>query len=144
MATISPYLIFDGNAEEAFEFYRSVFGGEFNGLMRYKDSPEKDKVPGGYENKVMHVDLPVGDTVLMGSDSPGDWDGKVTQGNNFNLSYNASSEAEVDQKLQQLSEGGQVYMPATRMFWGAYFAMLRDRFGVQWMLSYDYGAGNQK
>lgn len=138
MATLNPYLIFNGNTEEAFEFYRSVFGGEFDGLMRFKDSPEKDKVSPAWANKVLHVALQVGDTVLMGSDPPESWSGKHEQGNNFNISYTATSEADVDQKFKALSEGGQVYMPVGKTFWGSYFGMLRDRFGVQWMVGYDY------
>jgi PhnB protein len=138
MATINPYLIFNGNTEEAFNFYKSVFGGEFDGIMRFKDSPEKDKVSPGYEDKIIHVSLPVGDTILMGSDPPDHWHGTLNQGNNFNLSYTAKSEVEVDEKFKALSEGGQVYMPVGKTFWGAYFGMLRDKFGVQWMLSYDY------
>lgn len=138
MATLNPYLIFDGNTEEAFNFYRSVFGGEFDGLMRYKDSPEKDKVSAGYADKIIHVALPVGDSILMGSDPPDHWKGQHVFGNNFNISYSAKSEKEVDEKCKALSEGGTVYMPAGKTFWGAYFGMVKDKFGVQWMLSYDY------
>jgi PhnB protein len=139
MATINPYLIFDGNTEEAFNFYRSVFGGEFEGgLMRFKDSPEKDKVSPGYADKVLHVALRVGDTLIMGSDPPDKWHDTLNQGNNFNLSYSAKSESEVDEKFEALSEGGTVYMPVSKTFWGSYFGMLRDKFGVQWMISYDY------
>lgn len=138
MATINPYLIFDGNTEEAFEFYRSVFGGEFDGIMRFKDSPEKEKVSAAYGDKILHISLQVGDTMLMASDPPENWQGQHTTGNNFNLSYSAASEAEVDEKFKALSEGGAVYMPVSKTFWGSYFGMLRDRFGVQWMVSYDY------
>ncbi|MCE3281926.1 MAG: hypothetical protein K0Q66_663 [Chitinophagaceae bacterium] len=138
MARINPYLIFNGNTEEAFNFYKSVFGGEFEGIMRFGDSPEKDKVTPGYEDKILHVALPVGDTLLMGSDPPDKWHDTVKAGNNINLSYTASSEAEVDEKFKALSEGGTVFMPVGKTFWGSYFGMLRDKFGIQWMLSYDY------
>jgi PhnB protein len=138
MATINPYLIFNGNAEEAFNFYKSVFGGEFMMISRFIDSPEGNKVSEAWANKLLHVSLPVGDSVLMGSDPPEEWTGKHETGNNFNLSYSAKSEAEVDEKFKQLSEGGQVHMPVGKTFWGAYFGMLRDKFGVQWMVSYDY------
>lgn len=138
MATINAYLTFNGNTEEAFNFYRSVFGGEFLMLSRFGDSPEAAKVSPEYANKILHISLPVGDSVLMGSDPPDNWEGTVVQGNNVNLSYNAGSEAEVDEKFKALSEGGQIYMPAGKTFWGAYFAMFRDKFGVQWMLNYDY------
>ena len=138
MATLNPYLIFNGNTEEAFQFYRSVFGGEFTTMMRFRDSPEKDKVSPAYADKIVHVSLPVGDSILMGSDPPDNWTGNLSEGNNFNISYSASSEADVDEKFKALSESGQVYMAAGKTFWGAYFGMVRDKYGVQWMLSYDY------
>jgi PhnB protein len=138
MATINPYLIFNGNAEEAFNFYRSVFGGEFQMISRFKDSPEADKVSANWGDKILHVSLPVGDSVLMGSDPPDNWTGNHVAGNNFNLSYTAKTEAEVDEKFNALVAGGQVYMPVGKTFWGSYFGMLRDKFGVQWMIAYDY------
>ena len=138
MATLNPYLIFDGNTEEVFNFYRKVFGGEFNGIMRYKDTPEADKVSAAHRDKIIHVSLPVGDSVLMGSDPPDHWKGEHVVGNNFNISYSAKSEAEVDEKFKALSEGGAAYMSPAKTFWGSYFAMVKDQFGVQWMLGYDY------
>jgi PhnB protein len=138
MATINPYLIFNGNAEEAFNFYKSVFGGEFQAISRFGDSPEGNKVSENWRNKILHVSLPVGDSILMGSDPPENWTGNHVAGNNFNLSYSAKSEAEVDEKFKALVEGGQVYMAVSKTFWGSYFGMLRDKFGVQWMVSYDY------
>jgi PhnB protein len=138
MATINPYLMFNGNTEEAFNFYKSVFGGEFQMISRFRDAPEAGKVSDEWGDKLLHGSLPVGDTVLMGSDPPDNWTGKHEAGNNFNLSYSAKSEAEVDEKFKALAEGGQVYMPVAKTFWGAYFGMLRDKFGVQWMVSYDY------
>lgn len=138
MATLNPYLIFDGNTEEAFNFYKKIFGGEFDGIMRYKDTPEADKVSAAYRDKIIHVALPVGDSILMGSDPPDNWKGEHIAGNNFNISYSAKSEAEVDEKFKALSEGGAPYMPPAKTFWGSYFAMVKDKFGVQWMLGYDY------
>jgi len=137
MATIHPYLIFPGNTEEAFEFYRSVFGGAFNGMMRFKDSPEKDKVSPEHADKVIHVSYPIGDSVLMASDPPDKWKGTIEQGNNFHLSFNADSEADADAKFNALSAGGTVYMPMGKTFWGAYFGMLKDKFGIQWMVNFD-------
>jgi PhnB protein len=138
MAAINPYLIFNGNTEEAFNFYKSVFGGDFAMLMRFKDAPDGGKASESWANKVMHVALPVGDNVLMGSDPPEQWSANHVDGNNFNLAYSAKSEAEVDEKFKALSEGGQVYMPVAKTFWGSYFGMLKDKFGIQWMVSYDY------
>lgn len=138
MATLNPYLIFDGNTEEAFNFYKKIFGGEFDGIMRYKDTPEADKVSAAYRDKIIHVALPVGDSILMGSDPPDNWKSEHIAGNNFNISYSAKSEAEVDEKFKALSEGGAPYMPPAKTFWGSYFAMVKDKFGVQWMLGYDY------
>jgi PhnB protein len=137
MATIHPYIIFPGTTEEAFEFYRSVFGGEFNGLMRFKDSPEKEKVSAEHADKVIHVSYPIGDSVLMASDPPDKWNGTVQQGNSFHLSYSADNEADADTKFTALSAGGTVYMPMGKTFWGAYFGMLKDKFGIQWMVNYD-------
>lgn len=137
MATIHPYLIFPGNTEAAFNFYKEIFGGEFNGLMRFKDSPEKDKVSGEWADKVIHVSYPVGDTTLMASDPPYQWSGTLVAGNNFHLSYSADNRADADAKFNALSAGGTVYMPMAETFWGAYFGMLKDRFGIQWMVNFD-------
>jgi PhnB protein len=137
MATIHPYLIFPGNTEEAFNFYKSVFGGEFNGLMRFKDSPEKDKVSPEHADKVIHVAFPIGDTMIMASDPPDKWNGTVQQGNNFHLSYSADTKEDADAKFEALAKGGTVYMPMGNTFWGSYFGMLKDKFGIQWMVNYD-------
>lgn len=138
MATISPYLTFNGNAEEALNFYKSIFGGDFSVLMRFKDSADTNKVSPEFENKIVHISLPVGDTVLMASDIPEHWNGTYIPGNNFNLSFTAKSEAEVDEKFNALVQGGQVYMPVAKTFWGSYFGMLKDKYGIQWMIAYDY------
>jgi len=137
MPTIHPYLIFPGNTEEAFEFYRSVFGGEFNGMTRFKDSPEKDKVSAEWADKIIHVSYNIGDTTLMASDPPDKWNGTVQQGNNFHLSYSANTKADADEKFAALAAGGTVYMPMATTFWGAYFGMLKDKFGIQWMVNFD-------
>ncbi len=125
---LDPYLIFDGKAEKAFKFYSSVFGGEMS-LQRYKDAPE-----GNDSDKVMHVSLQVGESVLMGSDAPDDQG--VDFGNNFNISISIDSKEEADRIFGRLKEGGHVLMAMENTFWGAYFGMVRDKFGVQWMVSY--------
>ena len=143
MKAINPYLNFNGNCEEAFNFYKSVFGGEFAMLMRFKDIPagEMDpehELPDSEGQKIMHVSLPVGQsTILMGSDVPSVM-GTVQNGSNFAIAISTDSEAETDEIFNGLSAGGQVTMPLDKVFWGSYFGMLTDKFGIQWMVSYDY------
>jgi len=138
MSTLNPYFIFAGNSEEAFNFYKSVFGGEFSAVMRFKDVPGENKPSATWENKLVHIALPIGDTMLMGGDCPEDWAGNYIAGSAIHISYNAKSEAEVDEKFKALSEGGVVHMPVSKTFWGDYFGMVQDKFGFQWMLSYSY------
>ena len=136
MAAINPYLMFNGNAEEALNFYKSVFGGEFPMLMRFKEAPPEHRGAESESDKIMHIALPIGEgNVLMASDAPEAQ--KVTIGNNFNISISASSKEEADRLFNRLSEGGQAYMPMANTFWGSYFGMLKDKFDVQWMVSYD-------
>lgn len=143
MATINPYLNFDGNAEEAFNFYRSVFGGEFITLQKMKDTPEGAKVRDNEKNRVMHVALPIGkDNILMASDTLPSLGHKLTTGNNFHISVTTESEKEAEKIFNGLSAGGKVIMPLGKTFWGSYFGMLADKFGVQWMVSFDYNRPN--
>jgi len=138
MATLNPYLNFKGNTEEAFNFYKSVFGGEFTALQRFKDTPEADRVPADEKDKIMHVSLPIGKAnILMGTDALESMGHMLSVGNNINLSINAESEAEADKLFNALAAGGKVNMPLGRTFWGAYFGMLTDKFGIQWMVSYE-------
>lgn len=139
MTTLNVYLTFAGNCEEAFNFYKSVLGGDFAYVGRFKDMPPSDNcppVPEEDKEKIMHISLPISkETVLMGSDSSEAFGQVTTQGNNFSLSVNADSKEEVDRIFAGLSEGGQVTMPADETFWGAYFGMFVDKFGIQWMVS---------
>ncbi len=139
MATINPYLNFLGNTEEAFNFYKSVFGGEFLVLQRYKDIPEASQNLSAEDGeKLMHVSLPIGKgNVLMGTDAMGSMGQHLTVGNNFMLSINTSSQAETEKIFNGLSAGGQVTMPLQQTFWSASFGMLNDKFGIQWMVSFD-------
>ena len=132
----NPYLLFNGNCEEAFNFYRSVFGGEFRGgIMRFGSAPSE--TPNEKEaNLVMHVTLPVGNTLLMGSDTS-EAHGKVS-GNNISVSIIADSEDEATRIFNGLSAGGKVTMALDKTFWGAYFGMFTDKFGISWMVNYDY------
>jgi len=133
MASVNAYLNFNGNTEEAFNFYRSVFGGEFETFMRFKDAPGSETAPDG--DKIMHVSLPISkETVLMGSDVPSQYPAAVF-GSNISLSVSTDSKAETDRIFNALSAGGQVAMPLAEQFWGAYFGMCADKFGIQWMVS---------
>ena len=138
MATINPYLNFLGNTEEAFNFYKSVFGGEFAMLQRFKDSPESDKVPANEKDMIMHIALPIGKAnVLMATDALESMGHKLTMGDNISLSVSADSKEEADQLFNGLSAGGIIQMPLQDMFWGSYFGMCKDKFGIQWMMSFD-------
>ncbi len=138
--TVNPYLNFNGNCEEAFNFYKYVFGGEFSYLGRFNEMPPQDGMPplaDNEGNRIMHVTLPIGgDTVLMGSDTL-TFSGDVHFGDNISMSINATSKEEADRLFTKLSEGGKVTMPLSETFWGAYFGMCTDKFGVQWMMNYD-------
>jgi PhnB protein len=147
MATVNVYLIFNGNCKEAFDFYKSVFGGEYPYIgtfgemppMEGKETPEEDK------DKIMHVSLPISkETILMGSDTGGEWSSNFKAGNNFSISINAESKEEADKLFGSLSAGGQVTMPMADTFWGAYFGMFSDKFGINWMVNYDDPAKMQQ
>ena len=140
MAFLNVYLNFNGDCEAAFNHYKSVFGGEFATFSRFGDMPSSEEpLPASEANKVMHVALPVGSAgcVLMGSDCPPSFPNGV-QGNLFNVSINADNKEEADLLFGGLSAGGTVAMPIADTFWGAYFGMFTDQFGVQWMVNYDY------
>ena len=145
MATVNVYLTFDGNCEEAFNFYRSVFGGEFPMMSRFSEMPPDVGPPIAPEeaDRIMHVSLPISkETLLMGSDTGGEWAANFKQGNNFSISITAVSKVEADRFFAQLSEGGQVTMPMDSTFWGDYFGMFTDKFGINWMVSFNEGYQN--
>ena len=134
--SLSTYLTFDGNCRDAFEFYRSVFGGDFHVLSTFADGPADMEVAESEKNKVMHVSLPIGDSILMGSDNSSN--GPTLQvGNNFSLSASAESRVHGDQLLAALSAGGTVTLPMEETFWGAYFGMCTDQFGINWMVVHE-------
>jgi PhnB protein len=131
---IQPYLFFNGRCDEAVEFYRKALGAEVQMLMRYKESPEPPQpgtVPPGWENKVMHASLRIGETVVMASDGCGE----KANFEGFSLSLSVPNEAEADRAFAALSAGGQVRMPLAKTFWSPRFGMLQDRFGIGWMIS---------
>lgn len=141
MAVANVYLIFNGNCEDAFNFYRSVLGGEFTYMGRFKEmSPTEGgrSMPEADANKIMHVSLPISkETTLMGSDTGGEWASDFRQGNNFSISLTAASKDEADKLFNGLSGGGMVKMPMNQTFWGDYFGMFEDKFGVNWMISFN-------
>tara|TARA_R110002096_G_scaffold372019_1_gene565523 strand:+ start:1109 stop:1552 length:444 start_codon:yes stop_codon:yes gene_type:complete len=139
MATINTYLTFKGNCETAFNFYKKAFKSEFTHMGRFKEMPPEEnfKVTEADMNKVMHVSLPIGNTILMGSDTAGEWAKQLKQGNNFSVSINADSREEADRLFQELSENGRITMPMNKTFWESYFGMFTDQFGIQWMVSFD-------
>ncbi len=138
MKAINPYLNFPGNTEEAFNFYKSVFGGEFVGLTRFKDVPDEGNVKPHEKEKLMHVSLPIGkNNVLMATDALESM-GQLTLGTNFHLSVTADSKEEAAKIFNGLSKDGKVSMPLADTFWGDYFGMLTDKFGIQWMVNYTY------
>ena len=140
MATVNIYLTFDGNCEEAFKFYQSVFGGQIPYMGRFKDMPpdEESQVKPGEENRIMHMSLPISkETILMGSDTGGEWASGYSQGNNFSISITADSKEEANKLFKGLSAGGKVTMPLSKTFWSECFGMLTDKFGINWMVSFD-------
>jgi PhnB protein len=139
MPLINPHINFNGNAEEAFTFYKSVFGGEFAKVVRLKDlaSPEFP-VSEKDENKIMHIALPIGKSnVLMANDVP-DFLGRVNeQENRSKISISAESKEEADKLFNGLSAGGEIEMPIADSPWGSYFGMFRDKYGIEWMVDFD-------
>jgi PhnB protein len=140
MANINPYIHFNGNAEEAFTFYQSVFGGKFATIARFKDLAMPGFTVSDKEaNKIMHIALPIGkSSILMGSDTP-EFLGKHNENETRSkISISAESKEEADKIFNGLSKGGQVEMPIADSPWGSYFGMFRDKFGIEWMVSFDH------
>jgi PhnB protein len=137
---IVPYLSFDGKTEEAFNFYKSVMGGEFTSVQRFGDMPQGAAMPAEDQKKIMHLSLETanGET-LMGNDHLEAMGmGSLVPGNNFSLSVHPKSEAEAKRIFDGLAAGGTVLMPIDKVFWGAYFGMLIDKFGIKWLVNYQY------
>ena len=140
---VNPYLNFNGNTEEAFNFYRSTFGGEFQALMRYGAAPGCEDMPETERNGIMHIALSIGSTMLMGTDIPKSME-QVTFGSNSSLCISVDTREDADRIFNGLSEGGKVTMPMEDMFWGDYFGSFFDKYGVQWMISFDPVRTQQK
>lgn len=138
MALINPHINFNGNAEEAFTFYKSVFGGEFAKIMRFKDLANTEfPVAENDANKIMHIALPIGKNVLMANDVP-EFMGRTNENENRSkIAISAESKEEADKLFNGLSAGGQIEMPIGDSPWGTYFGMFRDKYGIEWMVDYD-------
>lgn len=137
MVKLNTYVNFPGNTEEAFNFYKSVFGGQFTNLTRFKDLPvEGFDIPQEDQDKIMHIGLPVGDGVLMGTDALESMGQRLVQGNNVYVSVHPDSEEEADRIFNGLSEGAEIEMPIAVQVWGDYFGSLKDKFGMGWMVNY--------
>jgi PhnB protein len=130
-------MMFNGQTEAAFNFYKTVFGGEFTTLQRMKDIPgdHHHQMPAEEQEKILYVQLPVGNSVLMGMDIPSHMP-PTSMGSNFMVTLDTSSKEETTETFNKLSEGGTIMMPLGDQFWGAFFGMATDKFGIQWMLSY--------
>ncbi len=138
MALINPHINFNGNAEEAFLFYQSIFGGEFTKIMRFKDVSGSENAFSEKEaNKIMHIALPIGKNILMANDVPESM-GRVNENENRSkISISAESREEADKLFNGLSKGGNIEVPMVDSFWGSYFGMFRDKFGIEWMVDFD-------
>jgi len=140
MTTVNVYITFNGNCEEAFNFYKSVFGGEISYVGRYKDMPAEkgNPIPQKDAEKIMHISLPISkETSLMGSDTAGQWAADYLKGNDLSISISTDTKKEADRLFNGLSNGGKVTMPMSKAFWGDYFGMFTDKFGINWMMSFN-------
>ena len=141
MSRVNVYLNFLGNTEEAFEFYKSVFGGEFASVVRFKDMPmEGVDIPEADQDKIMHIGLPIGDgQMLMATDALASLGQELTAGNNVYISVHPDSKEEADRVFNALSAGGEVEMPIGDQPWGDYYGSLSDKFGIHWMINHSAG-----
>lgn len=138
MALINPHLNYNGNAEEAFNFYKSVFGGEFVKIIRFKDLSNEDFAVSEKEaNKIMHIALPIGNNILMANDVPEIMGKTNERENRSKISITAESREEADKLFNGLSAGGEIEMPISDTPWGSYFGMFRDKFGIEWMVDFE-------
>ena len=134
---LNTYLNFEDNCREAFEFYRSIFGGEFAFISTFREGPEEMKemqIPEEHLDRIMHVSLPIGSSVLMGSDSTSAFSPPLVVGNNFSISFEAESREHADEVFAKLSNGGEVKWPMADAFWGDYFGAIKDKFGINWQV----------
>lgn len=137
MAHINPHINFNGNAEEAFLFYKSVFGGEFTQIVRFKDLSSPGSPIAEHEaNKIMHIALPIGKSSLMANDVPEQMGRTNERENRSKIVITAESKEEADKLFNGLSAGGEIEMPISESPWGSYFGMFRDKYGIEWMVDF--------
>ena len=134
--SLNTYLIFHDNCRDVLEFYRSVFGGEFMSVETFRNGPPGMDIPEEEKDRIMHMSLPIGSSVLMGSDLCSAFGPPPVFGDNFYISFSADTKDEADDRFAKLSDGGEVEMDMQDMFWGAYFGALKDKFGIKWQVSY--------
>ncbi len=132
--SLNPYLAFPGNCREAFDFYRNVFGGEFGLVSTFRDGPDDWNIPAAELDLIMHISLPVGNSVLMGSDISSTMGSQPIAGTNFAITFDAQDRQHADTIFASLTAGGEVQVPLGETFWGAYFGVVVDRFGFQWQV----------
>ena len=144
MALINPHINFNGNAEEAFTFYKSVFGGEFTTVMRFKDlSSDEFPIAESEANKIMHIALPIGSSALMGNDVPAHMGRTNERENRSKIVITANSKEEADKLFNGLSAGGEIEGPIGDSPWGTYFGSFRDKYGIEWMIDFDAKAAGE-
>ena len=137
MHNFNPYLNFMGNTEDAMNFYKSVFGGEFTLFHRYGDVPGGEKMSAQDQKKIIHISLVINKSMtIMATDALESMGQQLVPGNNFHIHLQAESEPEADRIFAKLSEGGKVEMPMNKTFFGAYFGMCQDKFGIYWMINF--------
>ncbi|MDR2039172.1 MAG: VOC family protein [Bacteroidales bacterium] len=145
MATVNIYLTFNGNCEKAFNFYQSVFGGEFNYVARYNEMPPQEGMPPMSEddkNRLMHIGLPISkETILMGADNIQNYESHTTFGNNFSIMATGNSKEDADRIFNALAADGRITMAIADQFWGDYMGMLVDKFGISWLVTYELPKG---
>jgi PhnB protein len=140
MAQINPHINFNGNAEEAFNFYKSVFGGEFAKIIRFKELSGPDfQISENEANKIMYIALPIGKNILIANDVPESMGRTNENENRSKISISAESKEEADKLFNGLSEAGKIEMPIADSPWGSYFGMFRDKYGIEWIVDFDPG-----
>lgn len=138
MKAVNTYLNFNGNTEEAFNFYKSVFGGEFSMIMRFKDTSEAEKMPKDVLDKIMHISLPLKNgSILMATDALESMGQKLVKGNNYYICISPESLEEGEKLFKDLSAGGTIEVNYEKQFWGAWHGQITDKFGTQWMIDFD-------
>jgi PhnB protein len=136
MIRLDTYLNFNGNTEEVFNYYKKVFNGSFSKLMRFRDMPGGDKMSNSDQAKILHVALPVGDNILMGTDVLDSMNQKISTGDNITISITLDDETEANRIFNALAEEGNIIMPLGTEFWSELFGICKDKFGIQWMMNF--------